>query len=91
MPYKDPAVHRAYQREHFKKKRRALKERIVLYLGGECLRCGYKKCLAALHAHHHGIKKFGINESYTKSWEEIEQELKNCVLMCANCHAEEHA
>lgn len=65
----------------------------VLYKGGQCSKCGYNKCLDALEFHHldPSIKEFGIGQKgYTKSWEKIKQELDKCILLCANCHREEH-
>ena len=65
-------------------------------LGGKCQICGYDKCQNALHFHHINPeeKKFTISDagsrkSFTK--EEIDAEIKKCVLVCANCHAEIHA
>lgn len=73
--------------------RKKLKRKIVEYLGGQCIRCGYNKCVAALEAHHiDPLKKsFGLaNKGFTKGWEKIRQEAEKCVLLCANCHREEH-
>jgi len=62
-------------------------------LGGACSKCGYDKNQSALHFHHNiGIKNFSLdmrtfsNTSIIK----IEQEIKHCLVLCANCHAEHH-
>lgn len=55
------------------------------------MKCGYDKCVAALDFHHIGKKTFGISsKGLTRSWERLKNELKQCVLICANCHREEH-
>jgi hypothetical protein len=72
-------------------KRRRLKLQAIEYLGGKCKKCGYKKCVAALEFHHkNGTKDFAIGEATTKSWDKIKKELDKCILLCANCHREEH-
>ncbi|QTO46333.1 hypothetical protein [Burkholderia latens] len=71
-----------------------LKEMAVEYKGGKCERCGYEKCLKALQFHHTDPSKkdFGIAESgHTRSFEKMKIELDKCLLLCANCHCEEHA
>lgn len=75
------------------KKRRDLKKKAVELLGGKCSSCGYDKSVAALHFHHvKGDKEFGIaHKGRTNGWKKVVEELKKCVLICANCHAEEHA
>ena len=69
-----------------------LKNKLVKQLGGECLVCGYKKCVAALHFHHLNPfeKKFNISDK-TRIDKELREELKKCVILCGNCHAEYHA
>ena len=60
------------------RKRRRLKQRAVDYLGGQCKRCDYKKCIDALEFHHRdpSQKDFGICDGNTRSWKRIKQELK---------------
>lgn len=69
------------------------KRKGVELLGGKCCRCGYNKNLAALHFHHRdpNIKEFDFGKLRQKAWAIIVEELKKCNLLCANCHAEEHA
>jgi len=60
-------------------------------MGGKCELCGYDKCIFALDFHHKGNKENNIahiinNESKGKALKEI----KNCLLVCANCHRELH-
>ena len=73
---------------HLKNWRRRTKAKAVALLGGKCQECGYSKCLGALIFHHPGHKSFGIGNGI--SWPRIEAELKKCVLLCLNCHTEEH-
>lgn len=73
-------------------KRRKLKQKAVDFMGGKCTDCGYNKCLSALQFHHTSPteKDFHFSEKISKSWKEVEEELKKCILLCANCHAEKH-
>ena len=75
------------------KRRNVLKEKAVEYKGGKCEICGYNKYIGALDFHHtDGEKDFGIAaKGYTRSWEKVKEELKKCILLCSNCHREEHA
>jgi len=69
------------------------KEKCVDYKGGECIKCGYKKCMGALDFHHRdeSSKRFTISGSaYTRRWSEMTAELDKCDLLCANCHRELH-
>ena len=70
-----------------------LKDKIIAHMGGSCARCGYGKCPQALHTHHLDPtqKDFNISGRHCQRWAVIEEELKKCILLCANCHAEEHA
>ena len=71
--------------------RQQTKYKAVKYMGGKCQDCGYNKCIQALHFHHidKSLKKFAISEN-NYSWPNIQNELKKCILLCSNCHAERH-
>ena len=73
--------------------RRRRKKKLVELAGGACTKCGYNKSVAALQFHHidPSEKEFGIAASgVTRSLEEQKEEIKKCILLCANCHAEIH-
>lgn len=81
--------------EYQKAKKRAIKHHLVEYKGGKCERCGYNKCEGALHFHHlnPNEKAFtlsNINISKTVDMNKLLKEADKCILLCANCHAEEH-
>jgi len=84
---------RSYLIEAVRKRRRKVRVKAIEYLGGKCDKCGYDKCIDALEFHHQiGKKDFGISsKGYTRSWNRVKQELKKCVLLCANCHREVHS
>lgn len=92
-------------REYAKQKRRDNRTEFVKELkmkyGGKCSKCGYDKCLGALQFHHtnpenkHKVYRKGhrigvTNLSRQKGQRYAEQEAAKCILICANCHAEEH-
>jgi hypothetical protein len=67
------------------------KIKMIEYLGGKCMVCGYNKCVAALDFHHKDpkTKLFSLSgNSY--SFEKCKSELDKCWLLCANCHRELH-
>lgn len=70
-----------------------LKQKGVDLLGGKCEICSYAKCLHALDFHHTDPKKKDPNFKGFRSWswKRAEKELKTCVVLCKNCHAEVHA
>ena len=72
--------------------RRRLKSKAVIYLGGKCWYCGYKKYHGAMEFHHpDSDKDFSISHSgLTRSWDRVKKELDKCELVCKNCHAEIH-
>lgn len=67
-----------------------LKRCAVRFMGNKCIVCGYDRCLRALCFHHIIPSKKAFNISKKIDWEEIESELKKCVLLCNRCHSEVH-
>lgn len=76
------------------KRRTELKKKAVELLGGCCLLCGYHEYYGALEFHHvdPSSKEFSLSgKGSTMGWDKAKEELKKCVLLCANCHREVHA
>ena len=72
---------------------RQQKLNIIALMGSECKVCGYKSYPCSLHVHHlDPSKKDPTFMTFTSwKWERIIEELKHCILLCANCHAAVHA
>lgn len=73
------------------RKRKKMRETLLIAFGNKCSSCGYDKCKRALQFHHVDptIKSFDISgKGQTFSWEKLKIEADKCVLLCANCHAE---
>lgn len=68
------------------------KKKAVELMGGACSRCGYCRNYSALEFHHMdpNEKDFDFNVGRRRSWDKMVEELKKCVLLCSNCHREEH-
>lgn len=70
------------------------KVKMVESMGGCCQICGYKKSVFSLDFHHLDPKQkelnFGKRENSRNYWPIIVNELKKCILLCKNCHAEVH-
>ncbi len=64
----------------------------VMMLGGKCTKCGYCQNLTSLCFHHTRDKKFRLDFRGFANMSEksISDELAKCVLLCHNCHQEEH-
>lgn len=78
--------------------RRKKKQWIVDNLGGKCQKCGYNYYIGALDVHHLNPeeKDDDWKISLTSwSWKQIETFINDnkgdIVLLCSNCHREEHA
>lgn len=80
--------------EAVKRWRKKIKSTMIESMGGCCQVCGYNKCNEALELHHLDPSQkdfnFGCVTANPKSAEKIKEELKKCVLICANCHREVH-
>ena len=62
-----------------------------MYKGGKCQICNYDKCLGALQFHHIDEKDSNWKNFKMRTFNiKFMKELDKCVLLCANCHAEEH-
>ena len=74
-------------------RQRKLKEQAVAYKGGSCLHCGYDKYYGALEFHHLDPtqKEFSLAHQHCTKFDKIKEELDKCILLCSNCHKEEHA
>lgn len=73
------------------KHRAKRKEEIVYVMGEECQICGYNRCIKALECHHIDPEEKDIDfGNLCKNWENLVEELKKCILVCANCHREIH-
>lgn len=68
------------------------KIQIITHLGGGCSICGFDLFKTALDVHHIDPSKKDPNFAGWRgwSWERVEQELQDCVLLCKNCHAGVH-
>ncbi len=53
-----------------------------------CQECGYNEIPEALELDHvdRTKKNFKMSKGHYFSWEKIHRELKNCIVLCSNCH-----
>ncbi|MCW3027166.1 MAG: hypothetical protein JWN81_377 [Solirubrobacterales bacterium] len=81
---------RLCRQEAVVRRRRRAKEILVKEAGGGCRLCGYDRCLAALEFHHvdPGLKEFGVARRGAHGLERLRVEVRKCILLCSNCHAE---
>ena len=81
---------------YFSQKKRGFqrKKEIIDTFGGKCTLCGYRKNFAALTFHHKDPKiksfKLDVRSLSNRKFSKIKDELKKCMLICHNCHAELH-
>ena len=69
----------------------AKKLRAIEHMGGSCRHCGYDRFYGALDFHHVDIdNKEDWGNLRNWGWARIVEELKKCILLCSNCHREEH-
>ena len=75
---------------------RGLKRKIdaINQKGGKCEYCGYNQNISALDFHHldPSTKSFQLDSRHfsNTNLESLQEELDKCILLCANCHREEH-
>jgi len=72
------------------RRKQKIKRMLVDEAGGCCAVCGYARCVVNLHFHHvdPAQKAFALSMSTTKALATYREEVKKCVLLCANCHGE---
>lgn len=84
--------HQSYVKQQERARNR--KKELIKLLGGECIKCGYKKNYAALDFHHTNPNEKDHNLDARKlsnsTWEWCLEESKKCILLCSNCHQETH-
>lgn len=74
-----------------RRRKQEKKRKLINALGGKCYRCGYDKCPAALQFHHNDDNKENeVSSLLRHKFETALSEAQKCILLCANCHAEEH-
>lgn len=78
--------------DHYTEQRKKIKRKAVDYSGGQCMKCGYHKCIAALSFHHLDptTKEYTIG-SKTLGWQKTKIEVDKTVILCDICHKELHA
>jgi transposase len=77
--------------EQVMRHRRRLKVLLAAEAGGACALCGYDRYPGALQFHHLDPRSKQLHVSQngiTLSLETIRDEVRKCVLLCSNCHAE---
>lgn len=81
--------HNQYTKERYREKR----DKVLEYMGGKCVSCGFDKFKSSLDIHHISPKEKDINFSSYRgwSWDRIKEEVDKCVLLCKNCHSAYHA
>lgn len=83
------------QSEKVKRWRKRTKRIIVDAMGGKCQCCNYSKCDDSLELHHIDPSQkemsFGKIRANPVALKKLSEELKKCILLCANCHREVHA
>lgn len=75
------------------KRKFKIRQMAIEYKGGCCQNCGYNKYSGALEFHHLNPeeKDFSLTASSpSRSFDRVKKELDKCILLCSNCHREEH-
>lgn len=72
--------------------KRDRKRKAVEYLGGKCLDCNQQHHAAVYEFHHRdpATKDSDPSKMLGLSWQNLQDELDKCDLLCANCHRIRH-
>ena len=80
--------------EKVKSWRRRFRERVRMALGNQCSVCGYDRCAGALDVHHTdpSVKNYSFGEirGHPRAAASLVAELRQCTMLCKNCHIEAH-
>lgn len=78
--------------DYISSRRKAIRDELIEYKGGQCIKCGYHKYSGALQFHHlnPSQKEFTISARTNRSKQELYEEVDKCILICSNCHQELH-
>jgi len=69
----------------------AKKIRAINLFGGKCHKCGNNNIFQLEFHHVNGEdKEINVGNLLKGRWSEVELEMKKCILLCSNCHAELH-
>jgi hypothetical protein len=72
------------------RRKQRVKRVLVEEAGGCCAVCGYGRCVINLVFHHidPDQKSFGLSSATSKALATLREEMRKCILFCANCHGE---
>lgn len=90
MPQRSKDAYNAYMKDYMLKRYHLRMEQAREYLGGKCVRCGGK---SDLHLHHQDpAQKVGTvaGRIWSLAQEKFWLEVAKCVLLCDECHRNEH-
>ena len=82
---------KAYASARVSNYRRSVRAKLIAEAGGKCVKCGYDKCVTALHFDHLGEEeKIDAVSILIRNgrYKQARVEALKCQLLCANCHAE---
>ena len=91
--YKTDPKFRNKHLDYIRNTRFKLKQELVDYLGGKCVKCGFIGHVAVFDFHHVNPqeKELQITSNLNnKNFHKALQEIHKCVLLCANCHRLSH-
>lgn len=90
---KKEEISRKRRADHVVNWRKRTKQKLIIYKGGKCEKCGYDNISSpsSFHFHHPDPdqKDFSISAK-SASYQVMQKEVDKCKLYCANCHGEIH-